>query len=335
MAAPFFSIIIPVHNGTATLGQCLQSVFDSAFREWELIVVDDGSTDSSAEVARQAGLRVMVTDGRLGPAAARNLGAEAANGRYLFFTDADCQLHRETLARAAHILQADAGLDALFGSYDDEPAASNFISQYKNLFHHAIHQTSSEKATTFWAGCGAIRRDRFLVLGGFDARRYPRPAIEDVELGYRLTQASGRIRLAKEVQVKHLKRWTLISLLRSDICDRAIPWARLLHQQRPMPADLNLQMHHRLSAAALSLMLAMLLWGGTAVSLLPLTLALTSGIFLLWLNHDLYRFFYRKRGLIFTLRAIPLHWLYYTYSAAVFGVVKLLFGVNRKSHYTF
>ncbi|HIP70763.1 MAG TPA: glycosyltransferase, partial [Anaerolineae bacterium] len=253
---------------------------------------------------------------------ARNLGASAAHGRYLFFLDADCRLHPDTLSRTARHLQADPALDALFGSYDDMPAAPNFISQYKNLFHHYIHQTSRETAVTFWAGCGAIHRERFLELGGFDAIRYPRPAVEDIELGGRLTAAGGRILLAKDVQVTHLKKWALLSLLRSDICDRAIPWSRLLHEQTAVPADLNLQTAHRLSVIALAVFLLSLLgikWWRRRTAVTALLSALT----LLWLNRDLYQFFRRKRGWFFTLHAIPLHWFYYFYSAAVYLLVTI------------
>ena len=313
---PLFSLIIPAYNARDTLPACLKAVHASDFQDWELIVVDDGSTDGSAELAAGFGARVVETGGRAGPAHARNLGAAAANGRYLFFLDADCQLHPDTLGRAAGHWQDDPALDALFGSYDDAPAAPNFISQYKNLFHHYIHQTSREEAVTFWAGCGAIRRERFRELGGFDAARYPRPAIEDIELGYRLAAAGGRIRLAKDVQVTHLKRWTLASLLRSDICDRALPWSQLLHGATAAPADLNLQGKHRLSGAA-ALVLFFALWGvkwrrGTAVA------AFLSAAALFWLNRDLYQFFRRKRGWFFALRAVPLHWLYYFYGTAVY-----------------
>ncbi len=322
VTTPFFSIIIPVFNGGGLLDACLHSIHASLFPDWELIVVDDASTDNSAEKARGWGAQVWVINGRSGPAAARNLGALHANGRYLFFTDSDCQLHPDTLGRAAQILQSDPALDALIGSYDDTPLAGNLVSQYKNLFHHYIHQSSSETAVTFWTGCGVIKRERFLELGGFDAQRYPRPAIEDIELGYRLNAANGRIRLAKDVQVKHLKHWNLATLLRSDIGGRALPWAYLLQQQSRIPADLNLQTHHRLSVLALfgaiiSGFLAMG-WRWTAV-LSPFFLCC-----LFVLNYDLYAFFKRKRGWFFTLKAIPLHWLYYGYSAAAYMFVYLI-----------
>ena len=61
----------------------------------------------------------------------------------------------------------------------------NFLSQYKNLLHHFVHQGSSSDATTFWAGCAAVDRKVFVDIGGFDAARYDQPSIEDIEMGYR------------------------------------------------------------------------------------------------------------------------------------------------------
>jgi GT2 family glycosyltransferase len=131
---------------------------------------------------------------------ARNLGAKVAQGEYLCFIDADCEVHRETLSNIVTTFQEHPDIDALFGSYDDEPKATNFIAQYKNLFHHYVHQNGQEDASTFWAGCGAIKRSLFLELGGFDVNRYRRPSIEDIELGYRIKQTGSKIYLAKNVQ---------------------------------------------------------------------------------------------------------------------------------------
>src|SRR4029079_757083 len=90
---------------------------------------------------------------------------------------------------AARVLSqafAETSAGAVFGCYDDSPDASNFLSQYKNLVHRYYHVTANENASTFWAGCGAIERDLFLKLGGFDTDRYRDPSIEDIELGYRV-----------------------------------------------------------------------------------------------------------------------------------------------------
>ena len=319
---PFFSIIIPVYNGGVLFERCLRAIQAAEFADWELIVVDDGSDDGSSALAAQFGASVLAVGGRMGPAAARNLGAQAARGRYLYFIDADCELYPDTLRRIARRFAADPALDALFGSYDDAPGAPNFIAQYKNLFHHYVHQRGQETASTFWTGCGAIRRDRFLALGGFDVQRYRRPSIEDIDLGYRLKQAGGQICLAKEVQVKHLKAWTFSALLKSDILDRGIPWTRLILRAKVLANDLNLQTHNRVSVVAVYGLLLALLVGFFRTEGFVVALGLTA--LLAWLNRDLYRFFRRKRGLMFALRVVPLHWLYYFYNAVAFGCGLLL-----------
>ena len=77
-----------------------------------------------------------------------------------------------TLASVAEDFTENPDIAAVFGSYDDEPAEKNFLSQYKNLVHHYVHQQSSSEAVTFWAGCGAIRKEIFFSVGGFDGKKY-------------------------------------------------------------------------------------------------------------------------------------------------------------------
>ena len=350
------SLIVPVRNGGADLGRCLSAIAAARaacadVAATELIVVDDGSTDQSAANARAAGAKVLATPapGGRGPAAARNLGARAATGDYVFFVDADVALHPDALRRAAEAFGADPSLEAVFGSYDDQPAAPNFLSQYKNLLHHYVHQHAHAQASTFWTGCGAMRLSTFQALGGFDAVTYQRPSIEDIDLGYRLRRRGGEIKLLKDMQCVHLKRWTVRSLLRSDFFERGLPWTVLLWREsrarrtsepllatgdllrlpdlalarRPFQLDLNLQTSNRVSVA-----LAALLTGlGVATAFAPRLwpLALLPALALLGLNRHLYQFFARRRGWGFALAAIPWHWLYYLYNNLSFGLGTLLY----------
>lgn len=322
------SVVVPVYNGGAALRQCLTALAASQPPPLEIIVVDDHSDDGSAAVAAGFGCRVLRTERpRSGPAAARNLGAKTAAGAVLFFVDADVVVQPDTVDRVAQAFAADPGLAGLFGSYDAQPADRAFLSQYKNLFHHFVHQHSNAEAQTFWSGCGAMRRDVFLAHGGFDATRYTRPCIEDIELGYRVTRSGGRIRLRKDLQVKHLKRWTARSLLKSDILDRGIPWTRLLLRERAFANDLNLQTHNRVSVAAVYLLLlALLLWSVAALSPVieippryALLTALAAAGLLLALNWPLYRWFAAQRSWVFALRVVPWHWLYYAYNGVSFA----------------
>lgn len=320
------SVIIPVYNGGAQFQRCLAAFTASTIPPHEWIVVDDGSQDASGQWAEKAGARVLnTTQPASGPAVARNLGAQAATGEILFFVDADVEIRADTLAHIQRAFQQDATLMALFGSYDEAPAAPNFLSQYKNLMHHYVHQQAGEQASTFWSGCGAVRRQLFLKYGGF-ASRYAIPSIEDIEFGVALTQAGHRIRLDKTLQVKHLKHWTWRSLLHSDIVARGIPWTRLILRMGHMPNDLNLQTSARASVALVYLgLLALLAW-----PFVPLAgwAVLAGGLALLWLNQAVYGWFAQKRGVAFMLGAIGMHWLYYFYNGISFGVGVFLSLIN-------
>lgn len=329
--APRVSVIVPVFNGGSDFVRCLQALQASPAvpgPTWELIVVDDGSTDASPANARAAGARVLATRRpRSGPASARNIGAASARGEVLLFVDADVLVTPSTIADVAEAFAAAPEPAALFGSYDRRPTAPNFVSQFKNLFHHYIHQSSPAGVTTFWAGCGAIRAAVFRELGGFDSH-YGRPSIEDIELGYRLTRAGYAVRLCHHIQVTHLKRWTAGSLLRTDIRDRGIPWVQLLLRERVFAMDLNLQTGNRVSVVGIYLLWAALI----AMGFWPPAagIALLLAVVLLGLNLPLYAFFTRERGVLFALAALPWHWLYYTYNG-VCCVVGLAFFLRARA----
>jgi len=240
----------------------------------------------------------------------------AAKGDIVFFVDADVVICPDAIAQVVAAFR-DPALAAIFGSYDDAPAAPDFLSQYKNLLHHYTHQTSNEEAATFWSGCGAIRRDVFTAIGGFN-EGYSRPAIEDIELGYRLKQAGYTIRLCKTLQVKHLKRWDAATLLKADFFYRALPWTDLILRYGRFVNDLNLKTSSRISVVMAFTLVGALVgvgwWAGF------LALAGIASLLLLALNAAFYRFLLRKRGMGFTLLAIPWHWLYYFYSGLAFAV---------------
>ncbi len=254
------SIIIPVHNASSTLVQCLDAIKSVEYPSFETILVDDCSTDASMDIARNYPVKVLSLDGGpYGPGFARNKGAEAADGTILFFVDSDVLVKPDTLQKVADAFSQHPEISALFGSYDETPGSGEFLSQYKNLVHHFVHQQSREEAVTFWSGCGAIYKVSFLKLGGFDFHKYPRPSIEDIELGYRLTMSGQQIALIKDIQVTHLKRWSLVGLIKTDVFSRAIPWTRLIMEDRNLPNDLNLSSSQRLSALLILLMMAFIL----------------------------------------------------------------------------
>ncbi|MBD2305750.1 glycosyltransferase family 2 protein [Chroococcidiopsis sp. FACHB-1243] len=309
------SVIIPVYNGGENFRRCLSALANTIPSPLEIIVAADGDTDGSWLIAREFGTQVVRTNTRSGPAVARNLGACFAQGEILFFVDADVVVRPDAISQVVSTFKREPDLAALIGSYDDAPDATNFLSQYRNLLHHYVHQSGCEEASTFWGACGAIRREVFLEVEGFDDS-YRQASIEDIELGYRLKQAGYKIRLNKALQVKHLKRWEIGSLLKADFYYRALPWTELIWRDRLLINDLNLQVSNRLSIVLIfGLLIAVVAafwWSGFLAVALGICMAL------LFLNLPVYRFFWRKRGIRFALQVIPWHWFYYFYSGLAF-----------------
>jgi glycosyltransferase involved in cell wall biosynthesis len=326
-APPRLSVIVPVHNGGLQLSRCLEGLRLSDYDSFEVIVVDDCSTDNSPQIVQRFGARCLRTPHKMGPGGARNLGTEHAHGEIVVFVDADVVVPPGALRRISERFAQDADLAAVFGSYDESPAWNDFLSQYKNLMHHYVHQISSERAVTFWAGCGAMRRVIFRQFGGFNAKRYPVPSIEDIELGYRLSGAGRKILLDKQLQVKHLKKWTVRGLLRADILCRAVPWTKLILETQNLPRDLNLTYASQISSllvGILALLLVLAPFSATGVFqwLSPAVLlgaAAAAIAILLILNRRVYAWFAARRGWWFAAGAVIAHWAYYFYSGVVFG----------------
>jgi glycosyltransferase involved in cell wall biosynthesis len=315
------SIIIPVYNGGLKFRECLESVSHLSPPPFEIIVVGDGDTDGSHEMARHYGCTVISRSVSEGPATARNIGARTARGEILLFLDADVAVKPDILAVITSTFAANPSLSAIIGSYDDAPDEKNFLSQYKNLFHHYTHQAASENATTFWGACGAIRRDVFWEISGFD-ERYRYPSVEDIELGYRLYGAGYSIYLLKTLQVKHLKRWNIGSLLKAEFFYRALPWMELILCDRQLRNDLNLRWESRVSILLVYGLLFALI--GLFWHLSILLLATLILLVLVILNRSIYGFFIRVRGVPFTLQVLPWHLMYYGYCglAVVMGTLR-------------
>ena len=138
---PELSIIVPVHNGAGTLRACLEAVLSAPGPARELIVVDDGSHDNSADIAASLGVRVFRNPHNRGCAAARNSGANYTTAPILVFVDADVVIHSSALERISRFMLENPGYSAVFGSYDSEPDHPGFVSQYRNLLHHFTHQS--------------------------------------------------------------------------------------------------------------------------------------------------------------------------------------------------
>jgi glycosyltransferase involved in cell wall biosynthesis len=313
---PTISVIMPAYNCRTTIDRSLPPLLEMQGRGeiCEVIVVDDGSTDDTAQVAAAAGARVITCKGSRGPAAARNLGVQHACGNIVWFVDADV-VPKTDAARQVRQALATRDYTAVFGSYDDTPPAPNFLSQYKNLVHYHYHQNIRRDVSTFWAGCGAVWRDAFLALGGFDVA-YERPSIEDIEFGYRLRAAGGLIRQAPELQGTHLKVWSFRNLMITELRDRALPWAFLLLSGDCAGDELNIAVTERIRALVACLCVVSFVTSLIDLTTWWLTFFLLVTAFAA--NLELFAVLHRRNGLLFAIGGMFFHQFYYLYSTTAY-----------------
>jgi glycosyltransferase involved in cell wall biosynthesis len=307
------SVIVPAYRCAAPLRRAVDALWASDLPrdQWELVVVVDGGDDDTEAVARARADRVVVVPrGPRGPAHARNCGADVARGAVLAFVDADVCVRPDALRRLLAEF-ADPSVGAAFGAYDVAPAAPGVVSRYANLLHHRVHATHAGDAETFWAGCGAVRREVFRRVGGFDAARYRRPQIEDVELGHRIRDLGCRIVLRHEIQGTHLKRWTLRQLVVTSVRDRGVPWMELLlaDGMHARPATLNVSGREQAHTALVGVTL---LAAGAAWWDARWLLAAGGALALVLLgNAELLGWLWRAGGARVGLAGVPLRVLYY------------------------
>jgi glycosyltransferase involved in cell wall biosynthesis len=312
---PELSIIIPVHNGAGTLRACLEALLRAPGPTRELIVVDDGSRDDSAAIATSMGVRTIRRPHNGGDSAARNSGEKEATGPVLVFVDSDVVIQPDTLQRISTFMSENPSYSAVFGSYDAMPGDPGFVSQYRNLLHHFTHQHGKCEAETFWTGLGAVRRSAFQRIGGF------RPgcrAVADIAFGLDLSDAGFRIRLDRDLLCKHLKPWTLRSMVTTDVFLRALPWSEIILRRGKFTNDLNTSVIHRLGVAFANAALACAVLATVAPTFAGLAALAFFGMLLA--NAHVLTQFLKKRGLLFTFGVVPFHFVHQLCSGVGFAL---------------
>ncbi len=231
---PRVSVVIPTHNGAATLAACLESLQASTLAPYEIVVVDDASTDHTAEIATRFNCRVIRVAENIGAARAKNRGAAQATGDILFFTDDDVNVTRETLEQLAQAF-ADAPVAGVVGLLDAQIPFDDFASNFKNLWMRFTYERlPRERIGVFYTSIAAMRRETFQALGGFDENYRGASIAEDTEFGQRAWSAGHLLRLDPRVTATHCKRYTLRQVLVTDyLRARALTLMRLRKRGQP------------------------------------------------------------------------------------------------------
>ncbi len=210
---PKASVVVPAYNAEATLGECLDSLAHLNYPDYETIVVDDGSSDTTAEVAERAGVRVLRAEHR-GLAAARNSGIEAAAGSCVAFIDADARADRDWLYHLAEtLIRRDAA--AAGGPNFAPPPASALAAAIAAAPGQPREVRAGDDSLEQACGCNMIvDKAAAQAAGGFDPMFTA--AGDDVDFSWRLNQRKLTIASAPGAVVIHQRRPTLAAYVQQQ-----------------------------------------------------------------------------------------------------------------------
>jgi len=207
------SVIIPARDAARTLPVTLRSVEVPPEIDLEVIVVDDGSSDRTAAIARDFGCRVIEPDQPLGPGPARNEGAHHASGDLLAFLDADVELRPGSLGQLVATHEREPEIAAIVANIDPSGGGVGFLGTYKNLYTHLILRSSGPLLDSVFSSLTTVRREAFEEVGGF-------PAVqpnEDRLLGIELNRRGHKILLHPTVLVIHHRRYRWLEFLGMEL----------------------------------------------------------------------------------------------------------------------
>jgi len=321
LSAPTIDAIVPAYKAQGYIDKCISGLLAAGFDRESIIVVDDCSPDETGALVRAMGIEPIILPENQGAAAARNTGAQASSADILMFVDCDVVIEPDARRRVREFFIDRPNYSAVFGSYDNAPECPSPVSRFRNLLHRHVHVEAEGEAVTFWTGCGAVRRDSFEMVGGFDCHQR---MMEDVKLGLELHARGNRIWLDPAIQGKHLKRWTLSSMVKTDLIHRAVPWTRLLRTEigKASSYALNLSLRGRISGIGVL---------GTLIGLPVSLIAPAAGLGLVagsiamigFANARFLKKLGRELGLFEAVLALPLLWLHYLSACLGYAYARL------------
>ncbi len=205
---PGVTVVTPIYNNARMIGECLESLLPQDYPDYEVIVVDDGSTDDTPEVVRRYPVK-LITNPHLGISAARNRAIRAARGEIIITMDSDLKVPGDLIRRMVEPLVEDPRRGAVMAWWDisnpENLVASLIFRGYEYFVRNLV------EPDFFWGYCFAIKKKIFDQVGYFDETL---PLVEDVDFAYRVVRAGYTIKILKDVRVQHYFRDSVVKHLR-------------------------------------------------------------------------------------------------------------------------
>ena len=243
------SVVIPVYNSERTLRSCLESIKKSNVKPFETIIIDDGSTDNSIEIAKEFNFRIIKLKKNSGPAVARNTGVRNAKGDVILFIDSDVVIPNNVIQKVVNDFKKEK-VDAVQGIYSVKQRYNNKVSQYQQSYYcYQYLSIKNEFVGIFNTFFCAIKKDVFNKLNGFN-EGIPRATVEDTEFGYLLIKNGHKIYLDKSIQVEHLINYSLVRFIkRRFFMSRDLMMSYLRINQYKKPKNIRFQeiLHTKIS----------------------------------------------------------------------------------------
>jgi len=297
------SVIIPNYNKSVTIGKCLEAAFSSRYENFEVIAVDDCSTDNSVEVIKKFPCKLIQLEKHSGASKARNTGAENSSGEVLFFTDSDCLLKEDALALASKTICESKNI-VIGGTYTRLPYDDSFFSTFQSIF---INYSETKKKDPDYIPAHALIIDAqlFRDSGGFQEDFLP--ILEDVEFSHRLRRSGCKLVMNPEILVQHIFNFSLLRSLRNAV-RKSMYWIIYSIKNRDMIADSGTASAElKINGVSFFLNALLVLFSfvfGSTAFLVPVPLIFAFNIVI---SRRLIAAFYETKGLFFTIPAI----LYY------------------------
>ncbi len=195
------SVIIPAYNSEKTIKECIKSLKSQSYRgKYEIIVVDDGSSDRTKELAKKEGA-VVISQNKAGPAKARNNGAKKAKGKVLIFIDSDCVAENNWLEEMLLPFKS-PDVVAVQGAY--KTRQESLVAKFVQYEIEERYEKLLKSKNIDWVGSysAAYRKEVFFSVGGFD-ESFPLASGEDPELSFKVSKSKGKIVFNPKAVVYH------------------------------------------------------------------------------------------------------------------------------------
>jgi len=299
---PHISVVIPARDCQRTIEESLKAVKGSDYKDYEIIVVDDASRDSTYDIARQYADKAFKFDTRVGRGRARKRGIELSGGEIIVNIDSDVLVAPGALTMINGYFDSYKDIEALTGLLSRKHPNADFFSQYKNLYMNYVFQRLPERVSFLYGSIYAFRRTAAFYRDTGIA------VADDTAFGQRLISGGKKIAFLNDLEVVHLKKYGFISLVKNDF-NIAFDWAKIFLRYRgwKQMGKYGAGYAHSPSEQLASVMIAPVLLSIGVLSVFIRSFGLAAlSLFLIWiiLNARFFYFLRKEKGAIFSLNSV-------------------------------